>query len=241
MPSSDPIPPRHALLVEHHFAQAGRLSAFLTHELNNQLAAITGYAELIALKPEAEAFRKQLDRILNAGERARELIADFREAVSPVPEVEPVNVGAALQTAMRARGYEFKKRNITVTVDIAPDLQAQMLNPIHVQLALGALLDNAYEAMTPFGSGTLTVAVTRLGDRGAAVAITNVPGGDVPEAVHLWETTKDRRRHAGLGFTLARWVAEAAGGTCEMTRGSDGQTHVRWEVPGTHPTSAASG
>ncbi len=234
MSPADPTPPRAALLVEHHLAQAGRLSAFLTHELNNQLAAITGYAELVIQKPEAAAFSKQLDRILGAGERARELIADFREATSPFSEIEPVNVGLALQTAMRARQYEFKKRNVTLNVTIAPELPPQMLNPIHVQLALGALLDNAYEATTPFGSGTITIEATPLGERGSAVNITNTPGGDPPAEPQLWQSTKDPKRHAGLGWTVARWVAEAAGGACTITRGDNGQTHVRWEVPGSH-------
>lgn len=241
MSSPESPPPQPALLVEHYLAQAGRLSAFLTHELNNQLAAITGYAELLTQRPETAAFSKQLERILTAGDRARELIIDFREATTIVRDRDPMNVGHALRTALKAREYEFKKRNVSVNVEIAPDLPVQMLHPTHVQLALGALLDNAYEALTPFGSGTITVTATPAGEAGTVVEITNVPGGAPPDEPQLWQTSKDPQRHAGVGFTVARWVAEAAGGTCTLTSGPNGQTHARWEVLGAHPEPPAAG
>lgn len=230
MATPDPIPPRDALILEHQLAQAGRLSGLVTHELNNQLAAISGYTELLSNKPEAAPFARQLERIAGAALRAQELITNYREAMLVSAEPEPVNIGLAVTAAIAARGFQFEKRSLSLTVDIASDLPTQILNAGHVQLALGALLDNAYEEMAPRAMGDCTVSARRLGEGGTVVEIVNMVEAP-PPAPHLWQTTKDPLRHAGLGLAVATWVAEAAGGRCEVSSSTPGEMRVRWELP----------
>lgn len=224
-----PNPPNDALAVEHHLAQGGRLSAAVIHELNNQLAAISGYTELLVDKPEAAPFERQLRRVLGAADRARELVACFRETTTLFAATEPLKLGYALETVVRARAFRFEKRSLELTVNIAPDLPTLRLNPGHVQLALGALLDNAYEEMAPRAMGRCTVSAVPLGTTGARVEIVN-DSAAAPAEPAPWRTTKDPTKHAGVGFTVARWIAESAGGTCTIDEATPGCTRVRWSV-----------
>lgn len=239
MADTAPPPPRSALLVEHQLAQSGRLSHYLVHELNNQLAGVLGYAQLLLQKPETAPFARQLERMLAASERAQQLIEDFRAATHLHAEPEPVTLGEALRAALRAREYQFTKRNVQIIPQIAADLPTHMLNPGHVQLALGALLDNAYEALEPRKSGTVEVSVTRTPADGTAVEISD-NGDGVPPDHAVWSTTKDPKRHAGLGLAVATWVAEACGGRCEIAASAKGGARIRWEVPPTAPADPAA-
>ena len=237
-PPADPAPPRTALFVEHHLAQAGRLSQYLAHELNNQLAGIMGYAQLLLQKPEAAPVAKQVERILKSSERAQELIANFHEATQQRAEAQPVSLGQEVDTAVRARSFQFTKRNVMLDVQCADRLPIHTLNPTLVQLILGALLDNALEALLPTG-GRVTVTVQPNGHGGTVVEIAD-SGEGPPHPAPLWTTSKEPHRHAGIGLTVATWAAEAVGSECEVASGADGRPVLRWDVPASSADAGAS-
>jgi len=201
----------------------------LIHELNNQLTGITGYAQLLLQKCDGDPFATQLERILQAGERAQVLLENFRESTQLFADVEPVSLSAALDTTLRARRFQIEKRNITVTTTIAANLPTIQANPGHVQLALGAILDNAYEKLVAVGTGMITIRA-QVDANQATVEVQDTGGGGFATPIP-WQSTKAPTAHAGLGLTVARWVAEALGGRCEVDCTADGQTAVRWIVP----------
>jgi len=229
--AGDPIPPRSAVIVQHQSAQAGRLAQFLVHELNNQLTGILGFAQVLQLKLEGRPEIAQLDRIVAAGEKMQRLIEQYREVTHPRLESEPVSMSLALQTVLESRRYEIEKRNIVLVVDVKPGLATLTANPARVYAALGALIDNAYEALREAGGGTLNIAA-RVDDDGATVIEIWNSAGAPPARAQPWQTTKDPRLHAGVGLAAACWIADSMGARCTIRSHPSGNgVLITWRLP----------
>jgi two-component system, cell cycle sensor histidine kinase and response regulator CckA len=150
----------------------GTLAGGIAHDFNNILAAIIGYAELTQYElPEDSPERQNLDQVLKASLRAKELVRQIvlfsrqrAEAPKQPMEIIPV-VGDALRL-LRAS----LPTNIEIQQECESDNAVVLADPIQIQQILLNLCTNAAHAMKETG-GTLTV---RLVD-------TNVDGGSLTE------------------------------------------------------------
>ena len=137
----------------------------------------------------------------------REMAADCVAAVQVLADERGVALEAALEPVARVRGDESLLRRL-------------LLN----------LLANALEHTPRAGRVTLTVAAE---DQAVALRVADT-GHGVPaaERERIFErfVRLDPSRHtggAGLGLSIARWIAEAHGGTLRLTRsGPDGSEFV---------------
>lgn len=50
----------------------------IAHDLNNEIALLLGYTELLAVEPAAGPIRPHLDEMRSAGERAKDLVRLLR-------------------------------------------------------------------------------------------------------------------------------------------------------------------
>jgi signal transduction histidine kinase/ActR/RegA family two-component response regulator len=134
----------------------GLLAASVTHDFNNVLTAIIGYAELTreALGDESPS-ASNLDRLLAAGERARLLVRrvltfDPRRSLSYKPtRLEPVVAEAAQQLQATLPS------NITVQISGLDASTAVLGDNMEIHQVLMNLLTNAVHAMP--GGGAIQV------------------------------------------------------------------------------------
>jgi signal transduction histidine kinase len=120
-----------------------------------------------------------------------------------------------VDACLRAVGVLAAARHVAVTADGATDVVLQA-DPELIQRLLVNLLQNAVQH-TPEG-GAVTVRVSRH-DADVALTVTDSGAGIPPEQVarifeRFVQLDPSRRGDgAGLGLTIARWIAEAHGGT----------------------------
>ena len=208
----------------------GRLAGGISHDFNNQLAAILGSAELIGLDPGAVAVRRHAETIAVAAQRAAQLTRQmlvFSRRGSTRIERESITVGRLLGEVRAILERTLPKRirqEIAEGAGIPPILgdQAQLLNAI-INLAV-----NASDAMP--GGGVLRItgrqaelkpeeAAALYGapapGRYAAIDVADEGDGISPEVMrHLFEpffTTKGEQGH-GLGLASVFGAVSAHGG-----------------------------
>lgn len=213
----------------------GQMVMGVSHEVDNYLSVILGFAELIQIAGGGE--KKTLDgvgKILNAGERINVIIRHFSQYVrphSPVPE--RFSPGEALQECLVFSKYDLGRNNVALKL---PEIYPQgMLNADRRDFALIllALLFNGSEAMAAKG-GALRLSVSLRDGNWEFVVADEGPGIPPEIAPRIFDegfTTKAGTVHAGIGLPLARYLAAEMGGTVSLADSPSGGCEAVLRIP----------
>ena len=148
-----------------------RLAPGITHELNNPLAAIVGFAELLRTDPRLpDDMRRQAELLSTETARTRVLIQALLDFLRARPaERHPTPVRALIESVLLLHGYRLAAGQIEVVVDVAADVPDLAIDRAGLQLVLINLLQEAVDSLpAPGGAGRLEIRA--MGD-GASVRI----------------------------------------------------------------------
>ncbi|GAB4253523.1 ATP-binding protein [Deferrisoma sp.] len=197
----------------------GTLAGGIAHDFNNILAVILGNAELALLNPPADpGLRRRLERILEASERARQVVAQLlafcRKTEGPRRPVEAARaVGDALVLLRAAipKTVEIEER-------LAPEAGWVLADPAALQRIVMNLVTNAYQAVGPRG-GRVRVAVAPDRD-GVRLEVADdgpgIPEDVLPRIFEPYFTTKGVGEGSGLGLAVVKGLVEAMEGRIEV-------------------------
>jgi two-component system cell cycle sensor histidine kinase/response regulator CckA len=138
----------------------GLLAGGVAHDLNNVLAGIVSYPELLLLDlPEDSKLKKPLETIKDSGNRAVAIVQDLLTIARGVAIAKkPLNVNDLINDYLKSPEFEeIEQYNPAIT--ITTNLDSSLLNvsgsSIHVRKVLMNLISNASEAIK--GSGNITI------------------------------------------------------------------------------------
>ena len=147
-----------------HLAQkmevVGLMAGGVAHDLNNILAGVVNYPELILLQlPEDSELRKPIEAIQESGKRAATVVADLLTvARSAASTLEIADIHSMVQEYMHSlehKNLEALHPNVTFQQQLAAAQRTISCSPVHVKKCLMNLMTNASEAME--GEGTIVV------------------------------------------------------------------------------------
>lgn len=194
-----------------------RFAADAAHEMRSPLATIASVAQAASLQADAPA-RAAFDAIarsaLDASALLGRLLTLAREPRAEVLQLEPVD----LANVASACAAEFQTRCAALGIDLHVRAAEAIVGGDERRLRelVRALLDNALR------HARASVTVETGTQRHDAFARVRDDGPGVP--AELRERIFDRFFHAGegtgLGLPIARWIAEAHGGTLTLDEGS---------------------
>ena len=229
---------RDAAVQAGKLATLGQMSAGISHELNQPLAALQTFADnaraLLDLGRTSEAI-DNLDRISQLIERTGRIVRQLKsfarkEAATP----HPVTVSAAIEHALLI--VEPRRREIGAQIDVAtlpPDWQV-MAEAGRLEQVLVNLLRNGLDAMHGLAQPLLEVRAQRLS---GAIAITvrdHGPGLDEASCSHLFEpfyTTKPAGQGLGLGLAISLTIVQSYNGTLTARNAPDGGAEFELRLP----------
>lgn len=200
--------------INRQLAQIGELTAGVVHELRNPMSVISGMAELILRRLEADhPQRKQADLIFQEAAHIEQLITQFLSFAKPfearlVRCTAELVVERALQLAARAAA----DKGVVLAQEVSPGLPQFQADPPKLAQALGNLLRNAVEAVPTGGTVTLIAQVeeTRIAfqveDNGPGIHLN--PGEDL-----LNPFFSKKEGGTGLGLNIVHRIVTAHGGT----------------------------
>jgi len=130
------------------------------------------------------------------------------------PNKKTIQLDYLIEQLVEVLGADLRDKEITVALDLFPDLPATEADAVQIQQVLHNLIQNASEALdvqSPH-SKELTIR-TKYSDLGVTVEIEdNGTGISEPERVfEAFFTTKEDG--LGVGLSISRSIAEAHGGT----------------------------
>jgi heavy metal sensor kinase len=221
--------------LEASFEQQRRFVADASHELRTPVAILRGEAEVTLARDDRSPaeYRETLAILRDESQRLAHIVEDLFTLTRADAGQYPLNFREAYldelaaQALVRARSLAAAK-NITLKSNLEPDLPIAADEALLGRMLLN-LLDNAIKYSPPNTTVELTCTreadryLIRVADQGQGIA------ADLQARIfeRFFRADKSRARvetetgGAGLGLSIARWIAQAHHGRLELTR-SDG-------------------
>ena len=222
------------LVQSEKLASLGRLAAGAAHEINNPLAAILGYSELLMDHEKSdERLRCIAQKIRDQARRTKTLVSSLLSFARQVPsEKTPVDVNAALASALQLRALELHQQRIRIALEPTASLPLVRGDVNQLLQVFFNLISNAVDALDEVGGGVLTVR-TRYDKAVVIVEIFDTgPGIREPHLVFdPFYTTKPAGKGTGLGLSICYGIVQEHGGTISCDNRPGGGATFRIELP----------
>jgi PAS domain S-box-containing protein len=235
------------MLQQEKLAAVGQLVSGVAHELNNPLAGVMAFAELLAARPaEDEQAALAVETIHREATRAARIVRHLLTFARQQPsDRAAVDLNAIVRDSVALRQGALQDARIAVSLQLDPALPSTWADPFQLQQVVLNLLGNAEHAVSSQPAGrAITIRTARR--RGTLrLAVSDTGPGIAPERLdrifNPFYTTKPVGQGTGLGLSISDGIVREHGGriTAESAPG-EGATFIV-ELPVTAPTPVERG
>jgi len=223
------------LVQADRLSQLGALVSGVAHELNNPLAAIAAFAELLTVDAKDGHLRESTDIIHAEAMRAGRVVQTLLDFARQRPSVrEPVDLQDVVERVVALQRSALKRARVKTVVTMPDDLPAVIGDPQELQQIVLNAVVNAIDAIESSGRpGSITIEARRT-DGHISFTVDDTGPGLSPEALdRVFEpffTTKGERG-TGLGLTISLGLAKAMGGRLWLQNLEGGGARLTAELP----------
>ncbi len=215
-------------------ASLGQLAAGAAHEINNPLAAILGYSDVLIEEPTASENSRRLgEKIRDQARRTKELVAKLISFAQPLPaERTLLDVNTILSSALELRRLDLLGKNIRIDLDARSNLPGVSGDANQLLQVFFNIISNAVDALEETAGGTLTVRTWR--DVTNVVVDFSDTGQGVKEPHLVFDpfyTTKPAGKGTGLGLSICYGIVKEHGGRITCFNRPGGGATFRVELP----------
>jgi PAS domain S-box-containing protein len=197
-------------------ATIGRLVSGVAHEVNNPLAAILGFTDLLLENPQIpDNARDDLQIILRETQRTKDIVQDLLSFARQRPvQRELVRVNNVLRQTIKLRSYDFASHGVEVLEEFDEKLAPALGDTQQLQQVFLNILNNAYDAVQEASRrGRIVIRTQQRGDSIEVAVVDNGTGIADPERIFdPFYTTKQAGKGTGLGLSICYGIVRAHGG-----------------------------
>jgi PAS domain S-box-containing protein len=211
----------------------GTMAGGIAHDFNNILTAILGYAEFIKNDlPESSQAQDDIDQILKAGYRAKELVGQIL-AFSRKKEMEllPIHPQVIIKETMKLL-RSTTPTTVSIILSISEDCGMIKADPTGLHQILINLFTNAVHAIEEKGEVTVSLQEVNLTTLSLAFKPELSPGtyvrlsisdsgtgmdqGTLDRIFDPFFTTKEVGKGTGMGLSVVYGIVESHGGLIDV-------------------------
>lgn len=218
----DELNATHARLAQSEKLSAlGKLISGIAHELNNPLAAVMGYTELISQEPLADRPRARVEQVYEAAGRCKRIVDSLLAfARKDEPEMERVDLNRLMDEAASMLAGPLKAAGVEVVRELDPDLPITAGDSHQIRQVFINLLENAAQALAAVEPPRqVTTRTYREGDYLVAEVADEGPGVPEPIRDRVFDpffTTRASGEGTGLGLSLSYGIVTAHRGSITL-------------------------
>jgi len=214
------------ILFENKIAE---LAARVAHELNNPLATVLVYVQLLLARGNLDEINREgLETIYGEAQRANTITTDLLYfARREKAEKQLISIQEVIQKSLELHILHLRATNIELVVKLQPDIPRTMADPHQMQQVFANIITNAEQAMTEAqGKGRLYIKAQVVDGIIRITFEDNGPG--IPQ--HNLKSIFDpffttREMGLGLGLSICCAILESHGGCIyAMNRPEKGAT-----------------
>ncbi|HEV1994729.1 MAG TPA: PAS domain S-box protein [Candidatus Acidoferrum sp.] len=211
-------------------ATIGRLVSGVAHEVNNPLAAILGFTDLLLENPEVPGKAKEdLQIILQETQRTKDIVQDLLSFARQRPaRRERVQINAVLRQTLKLRSYDFASHGVEVIEMFEEDLDPVLGDAQELQQVFLNIVNNAYDAVQEARrTGRIQIRTSQREKQVEVTVTDNGTGISQPERIFdPFFTTKQPGKGTGLGLSICYGIVRAHAGEiqCWNNAGGEGST-----------------
>lgn len=203
------------LVQSEKLAGIGQLVGGVAHELNNPLAVILGYSELLAERASAdETLARGLESMRRESLRMKQIISNLQHfARATKTETAVTDLACVVRDVCTPRIGALAARGIRFQMELESDLPNIGMTAPQFTQVLGNVVNNALDATEKLAERCITVQAKRNGRWATINVIDNGPGfSDTQRAFDPFFTTKQPGKGTGLGLSLCYGLIRQQGG-----------------------------
>lgn len=207
-------------------AAVGQLVAGVAHEINNPLAAIVGYSDLLLENNSVpEPAKEELEIVLKEAERTKEIVQNLLRFARQMPaKREALDVHGVLRQVLQLRTYGAASDGVEVVEHLSERVPRIFGDAHQLQQVFLNILNNAYDAVRESGHAGIIEIGTK--ERGGTVEIAIRDNGvGIADAERIFEpfyTTKEVGKGTGLGLSICYGIVREHGGDVVCENNTDG-------------------
>jgi PAS domain S-box-containing protein len=234
------------LMQQEKLAAVGQLVSGVAHELNNPLASVMAFAQLLLAAPaDAATDRGAIDAIHQEARRASKIISNLLTfARQHQPERRVTDLNRVVEDTLELRRYALRIANVEVATELDPDLPLTWADPFQLQQVMLNLVANAEHALADWnGTRAITISTTHADGQLVVRVADTGPGISVEHQRRIFNpffTTKPVGEGTGLGLSISDGIVREHGGRIRLESNTGcGATFVI-ELPLVHPPLVGS-
>jgi signal transduction histidine kinase len=221
------------LLDLQRFAEFGRLSSTLLHELANPLTSVS----LDLQQLEGQSRSKLIGRVREGIDHLEQYVETARRQLRNESEIKVFDIATEIERIAGFLGAKARAQRVEIELMLAPDIRLRG-DSIRFDHIISNLLANAIDAYDDVETSGPKKVIISMAHKGAVVEIIVQDfGRGITEAqmARLFEpfyTTKETSRGTGIGLTITKQaVEEAFQGTITVTHSSRSGTQFKVRLP----------
>jgi two-component system C4-dicarboxylate transport sensor histidine kinase DctB len=217
-------------------AALGEMSAAVSHELNQPLAAMKTYlagAKLLLQRKRAEEALSSFQRIDDLIERMGAITRQLKSYARKGGEAfEELDVRNSISAALSMMEPQLKRRQVRITRNMPRDRVMVLGDRVRLEQVLINLLRNAIDATKAVEDPQVDILLTADSDSARISVRDNGPGvADLDKLFEPFYTTKAPGDGVGLGLAISSGIVTDLGGRLTARNWSEGGAVFEVELP----------
>jgi len=216
----------------------GQLVAGVAHEINNPLAVIVAYSQMLVKQPaHDDKTRQTLQKVLHESERAAKIVRDLLTFARPCePQLRVVDLNELVRSVISIRESELRSQNIECKMTLARDLPLTKADPLQLEQVLNNLVTNAIHAMVELNQERKLAVTSESTGFYIRVTVADSGPGISPENISRifdpFFTTKAPGKGTGLGLSISNTILQEHRGKiwAQSELGKGAKFHVELPV-----------
>jgi len=222
------------LVQSEKLVSLGQLAAGAAHEINNPLAAILGFSDLLADDPTIpEKARATAAKIRDQARRTKTLVGNLLSFARQVPaERTLLDINTVVNNAVQLRALDLRSGNSRIELQLESVLPAVRGDGNQLMQVFFNIISNALDAMEANSGGVLTIRTIR--DRSNVVVLFTDTGPGLKDPSRVFDpfyTTKPVGKGTGLGLSICFGIVQEHAGKILCYNSQEGGAVFRVELP----------